>query len=176
MKVVVMVATLLMFAGSAMGTVYSWVDAQGTTNFTEDYGSIPKKYRKKAKVVGGDEQEPAAEPQSQKVKTRSPAAPEAQEKSAVSGGEDTKKPQFGGKDASAWKTEFARTNAELKAAEDQLAQLRGRLADTSKMSRTEYLGIQMTIKNTESHVTELRKQRDALVDAANKAMVPAEYR
>lgn len=31
---------------------YSWTDGNGTVNFTEDVGSIPKKYRKKAKMYG----------------------------------------------------------------------------------------------------------------------------
>ena len=176
MKVVVLVATLLIFSGSAIGAVYSWVDDQGTMNFTEDYGSIPKKYRKKAKVVGGDEEEPAAEPQNKKTNARSTVTPETQQKPVASGGEETRKVLYGGKEGSAWKTDFMRINADLKAAEDQLAQLRGRLEDTSNMSRSEYLSIQMSIKNTESHVSDLRRQRDALVDSANKAMLPAEYR
>lgn len=174
MKNSVLVVTLLLYAVSASGTMYSWVDDQGTISFTEDYGCIPKKFRKKAKVVGEDEPETVepAEPVHQKSKPLDEVKLEVKEKAAV----ERREVQYGGKDASVWKGEFGKLNADLKTAEDQVVQLRGRLADTSKMSRTEYLSIQMSLKNVETRVLELRKKRDELVAAANKAMLPEDCR
>ncbi len=49
MKAILAVLAILLCAGPIMAETYSWVDDDGTVNFTEDYSSIPKKYRKKAK-------------------------------------------------------------------------------------------------------------------------------
>ena len=181
MKKTLLLLTLLSFAVPAMGATYTWVDDQGTTNFSDDLGSIPKKYRKKAKVLGGEEEEqPPAQEQEQKVKPKEqgqPGASGAEHRGAEPvAGQEKKGADFGGKSGSAWKAEFGRVNADLKAAEEQLVQLRGRLANTGGMSRGEYLSIQATIRNAESRVLELRKKRDDLAAAAERAKVPGEYR
>ncbi len=181
MKKTVWLLTLLLFAAPAFGATYTWVDDQGTTNFSDDLGSIPKKYRKKAKILGGEEEEPPpAQEQEAKPKVREKgpeSAPGGEAKgTAPAGGQEKKGAEFGGKAGSTWKAEFEKVNADLKAAEDQLVQLRGRLANTGGMSRTEYLSIQATIRNTESRVLELRKKRDDLAAAADRAQVPGEFR
>ena len=62
-----MVRPLLIFIGGllitviqcpAYGETYSWVDSSGTTNFTDNAGSIPKKYRHKAMVGDSIEADP----------------------------------------------------------------------------------------------------------------------
>ena len=75
-----------------------------------------------------------------------------------------------------WRNEFAAANAELRQAESELAELRGRLGDTSKMSRSEYLMIQGNIKNDESRVQQQRKKLDLLRETADRLGVPAEFR
>jgi uncharacterized protein YukE len=178
MKTGIILAILVMFAAPAAAVTYKWVDDQGTVNFTEDLGSVPPKYRKKARVVGAEEE--AAPPATRETKeeakpaekpkgTGQPMEQPAAEK------KDLKK-TYGGKSAEAWKAEFAQLNANIKAAEDQLVELRGRLSDISKMSRGEYLSILNTIRNSEDRILGLRKKRDALNEEANKAEVPAEIR
>ena len=88
--------------------------------------------------------------------------------------QDKKKAMYGGKDAGAWKSEFESLNAEVKAAEKQLVEYRGRLKDTSGMSRSEYLSIQSTIKSLENSVLIRRKKLDELKSEAEIAGVPAE--
>ena len=83
---------------------------------------------------------------------------------------------YGGKDEKAWQKDFGKLKANLAAAEEQAGQLNGRLADTSKMSRSEYLAIQNTLKNTELRVQDLKAKLGELNDAANKAGVPSSAR
>jgi Domain of unknown function (DUF4124) len=177
MKIGIVVALLAMFAVPAAAVTYTWEDDQGTVNFTEDLGSVPQKFRKKAKVLGAEEEEapPAAkEPKEaaqpvQKGKEAGPAKEQPAEK------KDTKK-IYGDKPAEAWKSEFAQLNADIKTAEDQLVEMRKRLADTSKMSRSDYLSIQKTIREIENRLLVLREKRDVLNTEANRAEVPAELR
>ena len=50
-----LVLLLLLYPLSAVAVTYEWTDEKGTVNFTEDLGNVPKKYRKKVKVLGADE-------------------------------------------------------------------------------------------------------------------------
>ena len=178
MKTGIILATLVMFAVPAAAVTYKWVDDQGTVNFTEDLGSVPPKYRKKARVVGAEED---AEPPATR-ETKEEAKPAQKPKGT---GQLTEQPAtekkdqkktYGGKSGEAWKAEFTKINEDIQAEEDQLVELRGRLSDISKMSRGEYLSTQKTIKNSENRILGLRKKRDALNEEANKAEVPAEMR
>ena len=178
MKTGIIVAILVMFAVPAVAVTYTWVDDQGTVNFTEDLGNVPPQYRKKAKVLGAEEEAapPAAgEPKDEPKPAQQPKGTERPaEQPAVEKKEQQK--TYGAKTAEAWKAEFAQLNAEVKAAEDQLVELRSRLGDLSKMSRGEYLTIQNTIRNSENRVVGLRKKRDALNQEADKAEVPVDLR
>jgi hypothetical protein len=171
------VAILLLFAVPALAVTYTWTDDRGTVNFTEDMGNIPPKYRKKAKVVGAeDETVPAS---TKEIREESKPATNTKDtesaKEQPAGNKELKK-TYGGKTTEVWRKEFGQLNAEIMAAEDQLADLRGSLSDTSKMSRSDYLSIQRTIKNVEDRISGLRKRRDALNEDANKAEVPTELR
>lgn len=163
-----LVAMLLIFPMSAFGGTYQWTDESGTVNFAEDLGKVPKKYRKKAKPLGSDE---GGAPQA--VEKAPEAAPKAEGK-----GEDQQKEKqlIGGKDEAAWRREFRIARHSVQLAETDLADLRLRLTDTSRMSRTEYLGIQNGIKQLETRVQQQQKRYDQLRQHADKLDVPAEWR
>jgi hypothetical protein len=55
MKLIVVIAGMLLCASSLMAETYSWIDENGTMNFTEDYSNVPKKYRKKVHIRGNDD-------------------------------------------------------------------------------------------------------------------------
>lgn len=180
MKTLVVFMTMMFFAVPAIAETYIWEDERGTVNFSGDLGNVPKKYRKKARIVGGEEP-PSAEAKDEKEKpaARQQADSSKGEAVPVSGKsapapEPDKKVVYGGKDADVWKSEFGAVKAELKAAESQLAENRDRLKDTSGMSRQEYLSINNTIKHFEYRVLELRKKLDGLKRDAAAADVPAE--
>jgi hypothetical protein len=161
-----LVAMLLLFPMSALAGIYEWTDDHGTVNFAEDLGKVPKKYRKKAKLIADEtgaaqtsvigEEKPGEKPK---------AAEEIQKKKA-----------YAGKDESAWRREFGMAKKELQVGETNLAELQARLRDTSTMSRTEYLQIQNTIKQQEIHVQGLRRKVEQLEESADRAGVPADVR
>ncbi|GFE58864.1 DUF4124 domain-containing protein [Geobacter sp. AOG1] len=168
-----LLALLVIFAAlPAYAVTYKWVDKKGTISFTEDLGNVPPEYRKKVIILDADVPTgpEVTEIDESKGKTSAKGAESAKEATADG---DKKAILYGGKDEKAWRKDFGRLKADLRAAEDQAEQLRGRLNDTSKMSRTEYLSIQSSLKNVELRVQDLKTKLSALDEAANKAGVPA---
>ena len=180
MKTVLVVIILVFFAAFALAETYTWTDDQGTVNFADDLGKVPKKYRKKARVVGEEEpapavvqeekEKPAVQKQTEGVRGDAPQG----DKEGAPAAKLDMKAVYGGKEASAWKSEFGGINADLKASEKQLVEFRNRVKDTTGMSRSEYLNIQSTLKSLEYTVLGLRKKLDDLKQEADKAGVPAE--
>ncbi len=173
MKAFVVMILLALFAIPALAETYTWTDDQGTVNFADDLGKVPKKYRKRAKVLGGEETPPEEVQEGEKpapaVQQQKGAAKEVKEAAPA-----RKKELYGGKDAATWKYELASARANLKATEGQLADHRERLKDTSGMSRVEYLSILNTIKSLEYTVQRQRNELDDLKKDAEAAGVPAE--
>jgi len=178
MKTAIISAILVLFAVPALAVTYEWEDSQGTINFTEDPGSIPKQYRKKAKILGAEEE--VASPESAAVKDEPKSGSEKKVKGETSeqttGGNKDLKKMFGAKTAETWQMDFAQSNANIKSEEDQLSELKDRVKDTSKMSRGEYISVQMGINASEKKLQRLRGKLEALTEEANKADVPPELR
>lgn len=156
---------LLLYPLSAAAETYQWTDERGTVNFAEDLGKVPKKFRKKAKLLGSEEAEPAP-----------PAAAEPEAATARGGEVQKGKKVYGGKDEAGWRREFQQANVNLQHAETEVLSLKRRLDDTSKMSRSEYLLIQSSIRQGESRVEVLQKRLDQLGETADRVGVPAEFR
>lgn len=155
---------LLLYPLSAAAETYQWTDERGTVNFSEDLGKVPKKFRKKAKKLGSEDAAPAttaAEPEAVP-----PKAGEAQKGKKL----------YGGKDEVSWRRDFLQATSNLEAAETELAALKARLSDTSRMSRSEYLAIQNSIKHGEGRVQDLQRKLDQLRETADRQGVPAEFR
>lgn len=159
-----LVLLLLLYPLTAAAETYQWTDEKGTLNFAEDLGKVPKKYRKKARRVGEDE--PAV--RGNEEKTAEPAKSKTEEGQA--------KKAYGGKDEAAWRREFLQAEFNLKNAESDLATLKGRLADTSRMTRSEYLSIQNSIRYAEDRVQAQQKKLDQLRENADRLGVPPEFR
>jgi hypothetical protein len=163
---------LILCALPAHAVTYKWIDKKGTTNFTEDLGNVPPEYRKKVIIMDSETpsgpevleiDESKKQPKEKGGDTKdSAAAVEADKKGTL----------YGGKDEKTWRREFVRLKADLRAAEEQAEQLRGRMADTSKMSRSEYLTLQASVKNVEIRVQDLKTKLGALDESANNAGVP----
>lgn len=178
MKICSMLVLLVFVCtGVSVAETYKWVDDSGTVNFADDLSQVPKKYRKKVRTMGdvGPSQavppETSAEANPVKGTGASPAAGGASEE-----GGNAKETLYGGKSGETWKSEFAALKGDLAATDAQIAELNGRLSDTSRMSRTEYLSIQNSIKNLGYHRDAVNGKLDALTGAASRAGVPAEYR
>jgi hypothetical protein len=170
----IVLLSLFLYAVPAFAVTYEWTDERGTVSFTEDLGNVPKKYRKRVKILGAEEDStPKVIEMDNGGKEKGTS--EEKGKATKDDAEAKKKPAvYGGKNEAAWKTESRKLSAEVKAAEEQLDQLKGRLNDTSNMSRAECLTLQHTVKNTESRLSGLRQKQDAFNASAAKAGVPAE--
>jgi hypothetical protein len=172
MKTALITAILVLFALPVLAVTYEWEDNQGTINFTEDPGSIPKQFRKKAKILGAEGE--VASPETGAVKDEPKSKGETREQ--ATGGSKEKKKMYGGKSPETWSRDFAQINGNIKSEEDQLSELKERIKDTSKMSRGEYLSIQMGINGSESRLQRLRGKLAALTEEADRADLPADLR
>jgi GMP synthase-like glutamine amidotransferase len=176
MKTSIIVALLVLFAIPVEALTYKWVDKEGT-HYTDDLGNIPQKYRKKAIIVGSEEDVTAPDEESNHAtKPAAKTKGSEQPQELTVGGKQAQKKTYGGKAAATWKRDFAQINADIKDTEDQLSELRDRIKDTSKMSRAEYVSIQMNINSDEFRLQKLKEKLDALTDEANKADLPADLR
>ncbi|MBJ6799303.1 DUF4124 domain-containing protein [Geomonas propionica] len=160
-----LVLLLLLYPLTAVAEMYQWTDERGTVNFADDLGQVPKKFRKKARRLGAEDASP-------KVIEKGTAEP-AKVKSEDAQGA---KKLYGGKDEAAWRREFLQADFNLKNAQSDLATLKGRLSDTSRMSRTDYLSIQNSIKYAEDRVQAQQKKLDQLRESADRLNVPSEFR
>ncbi len=176
MKTSIIVAILVLLAVPVGAETYTWEDSQGTVSFTEDLGSIPQKYRKKAKVLGAEEDVAPSAPVQMNEEPKTGQRDRGKGETIEQASPAEKKKSYGSKSGDTWRREFAQNRADIKASEDQLDELQGRLKDTSNMSRSEYRSIQLDVKSVESRLQRLRGKRDALTDEANRAGVPAEFR
>lgn len=160
-----LVMMLLLYPMSAAAETYQWTDEQGTVNFAEDLGKVPKKFRKKARRLGAEESSvPQVTETTEQVQGKSKSV------------EDQKAKLYGGKNESAWRRDFVVANLDLQQSEAELVDLRRRLIDTSKMSRSEYLNIQASIKHSESRLEQRKKRLDLLTESAGRLGVSMEWR
>lgn len=154
----------------ASAEVYRWTNERGVVSFTDNRGNIPERFRAKAVLI--DEPMPAV--QEVVVESGAKDRPGAEDKGEKkdAGDEQKKKKMFGGKDEATWKKEAERVNFEVADTEKQIAEMRDRLSDTSKMSRTEYLSLQNTVKLLEQRLAAKKSQQESFLDAARKAGAP----
>lgn len=166
-----LVLLLLLYPLTASADFYQWTDERGTVNFAEDLGKVPKKFRKKARKVGAED-EAAPAPQKAPVSESAPASDGAAQK----GEQAQVKKVYGGKDEAAWRREFLQAKFDLETAQTELSTLQGRLGDTSKMSRAEYVAIRNSIKHAEARVQVQQKKLEDLERTADRYAVPADFR
>ncbi len=181
MKRGLMVLALLALPAIAAAEIYQWVDESGQVGYADDLGNVPAKYRKKATPVGGEEKaveiidKGEAEKESRKGNEKgSPNAapiqtPAEKEKPGA-------KPVFDGKDGETWRRDLARQKHEVKSLEEQAAGIRKRMATPEKISRGEYLSLQYTARDLDTRLAAAREKLQSLLDAADNAGVPAEFR
>lgn len=166
-----MVTTLVFLSvislSAVHGEVYTWKDAQGTIHFTEDPGKVPKKLRKKVRVLEADD--PAAET-SRPVQSgtgaettgAAVAAPEVG-KGVTASGE-----LFAGKTYDQWKKELADREASMNA-------VRARIDEIAAQVNSPALRMGEQQKLIAEHAAlvkqfnELKEQYHQQVDIARKA-------
>jgi len=172
---IIILLVLVFLAASAYAATYKWEDDQGTVNFSEDPGSIPPAFRKKASIVGAEEpapqQDATAPAEEQKVQKKKEQEAAKKETPA-----NKKKVVYGSKEGDEWKKEFVNLTADLARVDEQLKLKKKMYGDPSKLTRSEYRSLEYEIKNLEFERGTLQGKLDTLTSDADKAGVPAEFR
>lgn len=178
------VAVMLMTPLAADAATYSWTDAAGTVNFTDDLGAVPKKYRAKALQQAGSEetvQQPtpavAELPPAKAGKIAAPVAPAVETKGVVPAGEKINSTtQYGDKTAEEWQAQFRGLRSELSSIEQKRDALKQEWGDGKKvLSRQQVADINVRNKQLNNEYEAVRLRLNALVDQANKVGLPPEF-
>ena len=147
MRVLLAIAVLLALVAPLCAETYSWLDDNGTFHFTEEYSSIPKKYRKKVNRRGDISsvltQAPATDGSDKVGADVSPKAETSVGKPTANS--DYSRQLFGGKTKDAWR-------GDAKFQEQELSRLLGSLETLRKES--------VTPGTSRERLTELKKEYD----------------
>lgn len=174
MKLTLVIACILMFATPLMAETYTWKNEKGTTSFTDNYSSIPAKYRKKARKlgdIGPDTPIPTAVTSGTKATT--PAKVSA---GAGAGPAGEAGGLFGGRKPEAWQQEMRPLYAEVKRLEQQLAELDSLIRKPGGISKSRADGLPQEFRETQNRYNQVLKQYNNLNDEANKVGLPPEFR
>lgn len=170
MRLFLCVCILLLTAGQTCAETYSWVDADGVWNFSDDFYSIPKKYRKKA-IRTADEGVAQSEANAAPAEKTELTAP----KSANAA--DAQQQLYNGKTQEAWRTEFDAHEAELKRLELRLEELRNALnAKPSQIPRERQTEMYKEYEDVRVEYNGKYGAYSQLIDSARKAGLVVEMR
>lgn len=168
-RIVSVLALMLLWSLPVMAETYTWTDKSGTVNFSDDYYSVPKQYRKKVRRLGDIDVTPApadtgkGESRQSAPKTGAP-------------GTESGSGSYGGKKAEAWQQEFKARNTDIRQLESQLAQLAELIKTPVGISQERRQGLPQEFRETQKRYNEAIKAYNDLNDAANKAELPVEFR
>jgi len=171
MKLILAVAGILIFAAPLMAETYSWEDEKGTVNFTENYTSIPAKYRKKARKLGdmGSDTSSAPPAAISGAKETVNAGTGASPSGEASG-------LFNGRKPEAWQQEMRPLYAEVKRLEQQLIELESLIRKPAGISKSRADGLPQEFRETQRLYNQALKQYNSMNDDANTVGLPAEFR
>lgn len=169
MKLLITLAGLLLWAAPLLAETYSWVDQNGTYNFTEDYSRVPKKYRSRVNIQGDMGARPVPK-ESVSPSPGSSVAPPADLKNTAAGKLETSVGNFGGKSYDQWKQEFSEREAAMGAIKKRVDEIDALL--NKRPSNREQTQTLISERNKAvEQFTEMRKQYDQQVELARKAGV-----
>ncbi|KAF0220080.1 MAG: hypothetical protein FD174_1525 [Geobacteraceae bacterium] len=164
---------VFVFAATARGETYEWLDDQGVVHFTDAPAKIPDKYRKRVKVR-------------ESVKGEEIRVPPAQEKqpSEPAGSAPMEQQLYGGHDMSWWRMSYESLRDEIKSIQDGLLEKRDRLAALRHRrivyqkgsDRAPYNELKAEIERDEARMTELQEKIATLDAEASRAGVPSGWR
>jgi hypothetical protein len=177
---------------STWAATYSWTDASGTINFTDDLGAVPAKYRKKAlQKAAGEEMVPEAKPPAAAAETKTTppapakpgtpaAAPAAVAKpdapTAPADSKVTAATRFGERTAGEWQAEFRNLRGQIKEIEQQVETLKREGGDGKTMLTSSKIAeLNARNKQLNQEYEALRLRFNALVEQANKVGLPSEF-
>jgi len=176
MRSLLFLTGVLMWALPLMAETYSWVDGQGTVNFTDDYSLIPRKYRNKSIKRGELSSSPSVQsPREENSGTGNKLINEADTKKPAVTDEVSPGQAYGGKKASEWQREFRERNAELERLDAKVKEF-SELRKTAQVYGPELVDLNKRLIDAVGKYNESVNRYNELNDAANKAGVPVEFR
>lgn len=162
MKTIVCMALLVLLSTQSGAETYSWIDENGTYNYSDDYNNVPKKYRKSAGRRGDDG---AAKPP---VDAPIPSKSESTAvKPATAVDED--KPLYDGKTQEVWRKEFDAREAELKRLELRMEQIQTTLKNPVNSARGSLSSLIAEHETLGKEYKEKYKLYSDFVESARKA-------
>lgn len=172
MKPIFCLGGILLLVTQVNAETYSWVDGNGTYNYTEEYSAVPKKYRKKVKRRSDITQEVKSS-LSPDIDTASKRTDKTGAKSAevVTGDE---KVLYGGKNRDAWRKELDVLEAELRRIDQRMDQLRKQINDTKGFSKVQYDLLKKDYDENLVAFDQKYKKYNELIEAARKAGINVE--
>ncbi|MEI6209659.1 MAG: DUF4124 domain-containing protein [Desulfuromonadales bacterium] len=172
----VVLACALLYAAPLRAETYSWTDESGTVNFTEDYASVPPKYRNMVNIRGDigavpSQAEPLAGSVSRDPKNSNPdqAKPVAIEAETL----------YDGKKFEEWKREFAALESEVNTLDARVKEAEAEFKQMSKGGGATSEQLQRMNESYKGAIDSYNKaagRYDLLVESARKAGVPFEIR
>lgn len=178
MKLIIVVAVMLLSAAPLMAETYSWEDERGTANFTENYSSIPLKYRKHARKLGdmGSVAPPAPPAAVGATKTLPATAAPATSAGAQSSPAGEENGLFGGKKPEVWQQQMRPLYMEIKRQEQQLAEIEALIRKPTGISKSRMDGLPQEFRDAQAIYNQNLKRYNSLNDEANRVGLPAEFR
>lgn len=170
MKRFVMVGALFVLTTQVSAETYSWVDDNGTYNFSEDFSSVPKKFRKKVKRLG-DAGGGTVAPSSASTEKKSDVVLAAPVKSTPAAADD--KQLYNGKSRDAWRQEFDTHEAELKALEQRLDEIQ---KQSTKASAEQFAVLKKDHDEARALYQQKYKVYSDLMESARKAGLSVEIK
>lgn len=173
MKRMAVLMALLLWALPAAADTYSWVDDQGTYNFTEDLSRVPKKYRKKVKRTSDVEAPPdtavkaVEKAKAGEAKQNDPAAAKTADKAGTAA--PAGKQLYAGKTFEAWRAELGQYESELEKIDQKLQTLRVVLGKPDQLSVKELSRTNDEYNSLRTTYTQKYAAYNELVEAARKA-------
>jgi len=167
LKLIRILAGVLLWTTPLMAETYSWIDENGTYNFTEDYSRVPKKYRSSVNKRGDMgvsplPKEPVSPPAGSGV------APPAASKKSADGKPESPVGSFGGKSVAQWKQEFGEREAAMGAIRKRVDEIDALLK--KNISDKEQTRSLVSERNRAvEQFTEMRKEYDQFAEQARKA-------
>lgn len=142
---------------------YVWTDEQGTMNFTDDIGAVPKKFRKNVRKLGEDEPSPVLQERSAATAAKSAdealqAAPDGVKGSGT----------YAGKSYDQWKKDLEEREAAMTSLRKRMDEIADQLKNTS-MRKSEMEKLVDEHKSLFAQFNEMKGQYNQQVESARKA-------
>jgi len=172
MKSFICLGFILLLAAPLHAETYSWVDDSGTYNFTEDYSSIPRKYRKR--VRRREDVPPETQTVSPSSGSTSGKIEKTEAKPAVVQGNE--KELYGCKSFADWRKELDVLEAELKKIEQHMERVRKQISDTEWISRGQFDELKKDYDDSRETYNQKYKSYTELIETIRKAGIQVDIK